>query len=130
MARSGKTAFRVAVYGPAAEYAELVPSAADIECLFVKAGVDGATIEPAPAFVVLDLDFLGGDLERVLPTLNGLEVCRQIRAANPDARVIVMSGMIDDVIVEEAIAAGAADCLPKAKAASQLIPAVKRAWRQ
>jgi hypothetical protein len=39
-----------------------------------------------------------------------------------------MSGMIDDVIVEEAIAAGAVDCLPKARAASQLLPAITRAW--
>ena len=96
------------------------------ECDVVGILHDGAGVAEAarlldPVITLLDLN---------LPTLNGLEVCRQIRSANPDARVIVMSGMIDDVIVEEAIAAGAADCLPKAKAASQLIPAVKRAWRQ
>ena len=92
----------------------------------IVTAVDGEQALAAVAAEPPDLILLDIMMQKV----DGLEVCRQIRAANPDARVIVMSGMIDDVIVEEAIAAGAADCLPKAKAASQLIPAVKRAWRQ
>jgi DNA-binding NtrC family response regulator len=124
MARSGKTSFRVAVYGPAAEYAGLVPSAADLECLFVKAGVDGATIEPTPAFVVLDLDFLGGDFDRVLPTLNGLDphptIVAVTREATADSAVRALTGGARDYCV-----------LPRdADKLAGMIDGARRTWKR
>jgi DNA-binding NarL/FixJ family response regulator len=83
-------------------------------------GVPDAAARLAPVITLLDLN---------MPTVHGLDACRQIIRANPGAKVIIMSGMIDDVIVEEAIAAGAVDCIPKARAASQLLPAIVRAWQ-
>ena len=65
-----------------------------------------------------------------MPNVNGLDICRLVRAATPDAKVIVISGMMDDSIVEEALAAGASDCINKARAASQLLVAVRQAWTE
>lgn len=63
-----------------------------------------------------------------MPNVNGLDICRQIRTSNPHAKVIMISGMLDDAIVEEALVAGAADCINKARAAGQLVNAITRAW--
>jgi DNA-binding NarL/FixJ family response regulator len=65
-----------------------------------------------------------------LPTVNGLDICRQITKSNRDAKVILISGMLDDSIIEEALAAGAADCIHKARAASELVVAIQDAWTQ
>ena len=81
--------------------------------------VAGAAATHAPVLSLIDVN---------LPTRNGLEVCRDIVRADPAAKIILMSGMIADVIVEEAIAAGAAACIPKARAATELLPAIKRTW--
>ena len=83
-----------------------------------NAVTEAARLDPVVALVDVNL-----------PKVNGLEVCRRVMRDNPAARVILMSGMIDDVIVEEAIAAGAAACIPKAKAATELLPAIKRVWK-
>ena len=63
-----------------------------------------------------------------MPTMNGLEICRSITRSNRDAKVIVISGMLDDSIVEDALAAGAVDCIHKARAATELVRAIKHAW--
>ena len=63
-----------------------------------------------------------------MPTINGLDICRLITTSNRDAKVIVISGMLDDSIVEDALAAGAVDCIHKARAATQLVRAIKHAW--
>ena len=63
-----------------------------------------------------------------MPTINGLDICRQMRQNNRDAKVILISGMLDDSVVEEALAAGASDCINKARAASQLVVAIRHAW--
>jgi DNA-binding NtrC family response regulator len=105
MARSGKPTFRVAVYGSAAEYDELVPEAPDLECLFLKPGADPerARLEPAPAFVLLDLDYLGGEIERVLPSLNALEppptIIAVTREPSTDDAVRVMRGGAKDYCI-------------------------------
>jgi two-component system response regulator AtoC len=105
MARSGKPAFRVAVYGSAAEYDGLVPEAPDLECLFLKPGADPerTRLEPAPAFVLLDLDFLGSEIERILPSLNALEppptIIAVTREPSTDDAVKVMRGGAKDYCV-------------------------------
>ena len=103
MARSGRTPFRVAVFGSAAEYADLVPSSPDLECLFLKPGIEGARIEPVPSFVLIDLDYMGGDVDRALPTLNALDPVPTIvavtREPSADAAVRVLTGGAKDYCV-------------------------------
>ena len=65
-----------------------------------------------------------------MPSINGLDICRLMLKANRDAKVIVISGMLDDSVVEEALAAGAVDCIHKARAATELVPAIRHAWAQ
>ncbi len=47
---------------------------------------------------------------------------------NPRAKVILITGMIDDTIRAEALAAGASAFVPKLAAAHELIVAIRRAW--
>jgi DNA-binding NarL/FixJ family response regulator len=82
-----------------------------------KAVSEAARLQPV--VVVVDVN---------MPTVNGLDVCRQITRINHNAKVILVSGMFDDLIVEEALAAGAVDCIHKARAATQLVRAIKDAW--
>ena len=57
-----------------------------------------------PAVLVLDI---------AMPLLNGLEAARQIRAAVPDARILVLSAHSDDAYVEQVMALGAGGYLIK-----------------
>ena len=72
-----------------------------------------------PVVTVVDLN---------LPNVSGLEACRRILQTNPRAKVILITGMIDETIRAEALAAGASDVVPKLTAGNELIVAVRRAW--
>ena len=63
-------------------------------------------------------------MDIALPVLNGLEATRQILAANPAAKVVVLSAHSDDVYVEKMIEAGAAGFLEKQTSAEVLTKAV------
>jgi DNA-binding NarL/FixJ family response regulator len=96
------------------------------ECDVVAVVTDGSEVAEAaaglqPIVVVVDLN---------MPNVNGLDICRQIRQNTPRAHVVVVTGMTDDVIREEALAAGASAFVVKAAAAAELLDAVKRAWEK
>ena len=96
-----------------------------LECDVVGVVGDGSEVAEAaarlqPVVVVVDLN---------LPNVSGLEVCRQITQNNPRAKVIVITGMIDDAIREEALAAGASGFFHKS-AADELIVAIRRIWTE
>ena len=71
--------------------------------------------ELRPNVVVMDL---------VMPELNGVEATRQITAAQPDVRVICLTGRSDERTVADALAAGAAGLVPKTMAFGELATAV------
>jgi DNA-binding NarL/FixJ family response regulator len=81
--------------------------------------VAGAADRLQPVVVVVDLN---------LPTVNGLDVCRQIVRGNMRAKVVVITAMADEVFEEEALQAGAAAFFPKAAAGPELIEAIRRIW--
>jgi DNA-binding NarL/FixJ family response regulator len=60
-----------------------------------------------------------------MPVLNGIEATRQILAANPAAKVIILSAYSGDEYVEHAIAVGAVGFLEKQTSADHLIKAVR-----
>ena len=68
-----------------------------------------------PAVVVMDV---------AMPQLNGLEATRQILAALPATKVIMLSAHADDAYVEQAIAAGAAGYLIKQASSHSLCEAI------
>ena len=94
------------------------------DCDIVGVVADGRDVADAatrlqPVVTVVDLN---------MPNVNGLDICRQIRGSDPDARVIVISGMFDDDIRDEALAAGASGFFQKSAAGNELIGAIERAW--
>jgi DNA-binding NarL/FixJ family response regulator len=63
-------------------------------------------------------------MDIAMPVLNGLEATRQILAANPAAKVLILSAHSDDVYVERMIAAGVAGYLEKQSSAEILTRAI------
>jgi CheY-like chemotaxis protein len=93
------------------------------ECEVVGSVDDGgALLEAAerlqPDLIVLDLN---------MPTVSGLEACRQITRANPRVAVILLTAGGDSVIMAAALAAGAFAFVEKHAIASDLLSAIKRA---
>ena len=68
-----------------------------------------------PAVVVLDV---------TMPELNGLEAARQILAAAPQTRVLILSAHESEQIVREVLQAGAQGYLLKSDAGRELIRAI------
>ncbi len=68
-------------------------------------------------------------LDIALPVLNGLEATRQILAANPAAKVFVLSAYSDNVYVDRMTVAGAVGFLEKQTSASILIDAIHQVAR-
>jgi PAS domain S-box-containing protein len=96
------------------------------DCDIVEVVDDGSKVAEAarrlqPIVTVVDLN---------LPDMSGLEVCRRILRANPRAKVIVITAMIDDGIRAEALAAGAAAFVSKLMAGNELIDAIRGAWTE
>ena len=96
-----------------------------MECDVVGIVGDGRDVADAaarlqPVVTVLDIN---------LPHVSGLDICREITRNDPHAKVIVITGMIDDSIRAEAFAAGAAGFLHKLET-DELTVAVKRAWQE
>jgi DNA-binding NarL/FixJ family response regulator len=69
-----------------------------------------------PDVIVMDI---------AMPVLNGLEATRQILAANPAARVVILSAHSDDAYIERMSAAGVAGFLEKQSSAEILTHAIR-----
>ena len=68
-------------------------------------------------------------MDIAMPVLNGLEATRQILAANPKARVLMLSAYSDDAYIERMSAIGAVGFLEKTTA-SELLPQAVRSVMQ
>jgi DNA-binding NarL/FixJ family response regulator len=64
-------------------------------------------------------------MDIAMPVLNGLEATRQILAANPKAKIIMLSAHSDDEYVERTMAAGVAGFLEKQTSAEILTQAIR-----
>jgi DNA-binding NarL/FixJ family response regulator len=64
-------------------------------------------------------------MDIAMPVLNGLEATRQILAANPAAKVIILSAHSDDEYIERMTAVGAAGFLEKQTSADVLTRAIR-----
>ncbi len=76
----------VAVFGPAAEFVDVVPSDASVECVFVPpdTAVGDEALSPQPRFVILDLDYVGEEADRILAELGALAEVPRIVAVTRD----------------------------------------------
>ncbi len=108
------------------DYPDLVTAIARLlalDCQVVGSVDDGgALLEAAerlqPDLIVLDLN---------IPTVNGLEACRQITKASPHIKVILLTADSDSTIMRAALAAGASAFIEKQAIGDDLLPAIKRA---
>jgi len=88
----------------------------------VREAVNGADAvrtftEDRPDVVTLDI---------TMPEMGGLEALRQIRAADPAARVIIVSAMGQQQIMRDALDAGAADFIVKPFQPAKVLEAVRK----
>ena len=72
--------------------------------------------ELTPDVVIMDL---------TMPSLNGVEATRQVKAQNPDVKVIVLSMHLERQFVSETLAAGASGYLLKDSPTEELLKAVR-----
>ena len=72
-------------------------------------------VELKPDLILLDIG---------LPTMNGIEAARRIRALVPNAKIIFLSCETSADVVEEALSTGARAYVQKAKAGRQLLAAI------
>ena len=73
--------------------------------------------ETQPHFVTMDL---------VMPVMNGVEATRSILKFDPQAKVIVLSGMMQENLVTEALLAGAKDYVVKPFQTQDVIRVIDR----
>ena len=93
------------------------------ECEVVGSVDDGGALLDAaerlqPDLLVIDVN---------MPTVSGLEACRQITRANPRIRVILLTAEGDPAIKGAALAAGAFAFIEKQAIASDLLAAIDSA---
>jgi DNA-binding NarL/FixJ family response regulator len=72
-------------------------------------------VELRPDLILLDIG---------LPTLNGIEVARQVRKLVPESKIIFLSQESSADVVQEALKLGAVGYIVKARTNRELLPAV------
>jgi len=70
----------------------------------------------SPNVIVMDIS---------MPLLNGLEATRQIRAASPDTKLLILSAHSEDIYIERALALGASGYVTKQSTAQVLPTAIR-----
>lgn len=82
-------------------------------------GLDAVRLaaEKKPDVIVMDL---------MMPKLDGAQATAQIRAANPDARIIILTTFGGSIDVKRALDAGAQSALVKATSQTELMDAIRR----
>ncbi len=118
------TGARVLLCDDCAPVRELVRLVLELEGIDVvgEAGDGGAAIEEAgrcqPDVVLLDLS---------MPAMDGLEALPEIRRVAPQAKVVVLSGFDNPVIVERALELGAVRYVEKGGRPEEIVAAVEEA---
>ncbi|MFB3739864.1 MAG: response regulator [Candidatus Velamenicoccus archaeovorus] len=79
-----------------------------------------AVLRHAPDVVLMDMS---------APDTNGIEATRRIRDADPDARVLILSGHEDELLLARAVQAGATGLLRRSEGVVLLASSVRRVHR-
>jgi two-component system, NarL family, response regulator DevR len=98
----------------------LLESAGDIEVI----GESGSALEATRRIPALRPDV--AILDARLPDGSGIDVCRDIRSADPDIRALILTSYQDDEALFSAIMAGAAGYVLKQIKGTDLLDAVRR----
>jgi DNA-binding NarL/FixJ family response regulator len=73
-------------------------------------------VELKPGLILMDIG---------LPSLNGIEAARQIRALVPEAKIIFLSQESSADVVQQALSVGASGYVVKVNAGIDLLPAIE-----
>jgi len=92
---------------------------------FRVVGETGDGLEVVPLVERLQPDVLLLDL--MMPSLNGLEVTRQVSWRSPQTRIVILSMHANEAYVLEALRAGAAAYVLKESTADELVRAIREA---
>jgi DNA-binding NarL/FixJ family response regulator len=68
-------------------------------------------------------------MDVAMPGMNGIEATRRIKEADPNARIVVLSGHDDEHLLARAVQAGATGMLRKTEAVVNVASTVRRAHR-
>ncbi len=90
---------------------------------FIFAGQAANGAEAIQAHEELQPDIMIIDLG--LPVLSGVEAIRAIRAATPDARILVLSNFEGDEDIHASFEAGASGYILKHRSGEQIVPAIR-----
>ena len=74
--------------------------------------------ELAPDLITMDV---------IMPDMNGIEAVKEIKKINPRAKILIVSAMGQQLIIEEVINAGAFDYIIKPFQAARVLEAIERA---
>ena len=77
-----------------------------------------ATLRLNPDVLVIDIS---------MPVLNGLQAVKQLRCANQDTKVVILTVHTDQDFVTAALSAGASAYVTKADVTTDLVPAIHEA---
>jgi len=115
---------RVLIAEDHAAVAKAVSRVLAIDCDILGIVADGSAVLEAvqrlqPDVIVVDLN---------LPSVNGLEVCRQITQMDPNAKVIVFSAINDPDVKQRSLELGASAFVYKGAGGNDLLSTVKRLW--
>jgi DNA-binding NarL/FixJ family response regulator len=69
-------------------------------------------------------------VDLMMPDLNGLEVCRQVKQVAPETAVIIVTAFDDAHLQTVALQEGAAAFLPKYSVAAKLEESILRVWAE
>jgi DNA-binding NarL/FixJ family response regulator len=66
-------------------------------------------------------------MDLFMPRMDGLEATKRLRSIRPETHVIVLSGLVDDAVAEQARQAGAEGYLAKGRVHERIVEAIRAA---